>query len=606
MLLITPRHIGRADFFDTFYKRLQVHPKISELTKDGVDIDLLYAQLARDIIDPDRFDILENRHLRNLDKKSVLSMNGPRVAAQILNLVPNKEVYRQVLRLIKLWAKRRLIYSNVMGYLGGVSWAILVARVCQLYPNLNAAGLVVRFFRFCNVWEFGWLHPIVLCPIEEIPEIGHIVWNPQYNAREKWDLMPIITPAYPAMNSTHNVSNSTFAILKAEFNRANEILEGEIVIDNSMWKKLLREKTFFSNHKHFLEVKISASWEAEDLALSWKGFVEAKIRTFVRELEQHDNCQVFPNPNSIGNKVGKTKETYWWIGLDVKERSQYKFTTAVKGFLSTVRGSELCESGNGELQVDIRHVKHKDIKSYSFIPKEWKKKRKKKKVKVKEVETKKGGARPRVPVSRSNSNPGAETASESGSTSAPATSIPSQRSSIPENPKGAVNPVPLNHVNGPIKGPPRPSPEAMEIETDPTTSEPTHTPPSSPSMRKRKSTPPSDQPPSKRPRLSNIPRPKSVFDLDIDAAKMHEWLSAVAEWGDYDWSNIVTEFEAMVQAFVHHLSSKMDNQECYRKVFSRWGWRNWKFSKPLKQKTFERMASDVKELMQTLDSQNLL
>jgi len=87
---------------------------------------------------------------------------------------------------------------------------------------------------------------------------------------------------------------------------------------------------------------------------------------------------------------------------------------------------------------------------------------------------------------------------------------------------------------------------------------------------------------------------------------MHEWLSAVAEWGDYDWSNIVTEFEAMVQAFVHHLSSKMDNQECYRKVFSRWGWRNWKFSKPLKQKTFERMASDVKELMQTLDSQNLL
>jgi poly(A) polymerase len=171
-------------------------------------------------------------------------MNGPRVAAQILNLVPNKEVYRQVLRLIKLWAKRRLIYSNVMGYLGGVSWAILVARVCQLYPNLNAAGLVVRFFRFCNVWEFGWLHPIVLCPIEEIPEIGHIVWNPQYNAREKWDLMPIITPAYPAMNSTHNVSNSTFAILKAEFNRANEILEGEIVIDNSMWKNCSGKRRF--------------------------------------------------------------------------------------------------------------------------------------------------------------------------------------------------------------------------------------------------------------------------------------------------------------------------------------------------------------------------
>ena len=37
-------------------------------------------------------------------------MNGPRVAAQILNLVPNKEVYRQVLRLIKLWAKSKMFF----------------------------------------------------------------------------------------------------------------------------------------------------------------------------------------------------------------------------------------------------------------------------------------------------------------------------------------------------------------------------------------------------------------------------------------------------------------------------------------------------------------
>lgn len=610
MLLITPRHIGRSDFFDTFYKRLQVHPKITELTKvegayvpimkftmDGVDIDLLYAQLQKDIIDIAKFDILDNRHLKNLDQKSVLSMNGPRVAAQILQLVPSREVYRQVLRLIKLWAKRRCIYSNVMGYLGGVSWAILVARVCQLYPNMNAAALVVRFFRFCNVWEFGWLHPIVLCPIEEIPEIGHIVWNPQYNPREKYDLMPIITPSYPAMNSTHNVSNTTFAILKAEFNRANEILEAETIIAVSMWKKLLKEKTFFANHKHFIEVKIIACTQVEDLALSWKGFVEAKIRTFVQRLEETENCQVFPNPNSISRIVNKAKETYWWIGLDVKSKTQYNMSGAVKGFLSTVRGSDLCESGEGELKVDIKHVKHKEIAMYTFIPREWKKRRKKKKGKNKEkkkVTSTLTGARPAIPMSRSNSSPA------STAMSASATSIPTHETSLLENPKGASNPLPLNHVNGPIKGPPRPPPAA---ETDPTTSEPTNTPPSSPS-RKRDSTPPSDQPPSKRPRLTNIARPQ--FDLDIDASKMLEWLTAVAEWGDYDWSNIVTEFEAMVQAFVHHLSSKMDNQECYRKVFSKWGWRNWKFVRPLKQKTFQKMAQDVKENMQTLEARNVV
>lgn len=49
----------------------------------------------------------------------------------------------------------RGIYSNMLGFLGGVSWAMLVARTCQLYPNAVAATLVHKFFLVFSKW---WGH----------------------------------------------------------------------------------------------------------------------------------------------------------------------------------------------------------------------------------------------------------------------------------------------------------------------------------------------------------------------------------------------------------------------------------------------------------------
>lgn len=108
------------------------------------------------------------------------------------------------------------------GFLGGVNWALLVARVCQLYPNANPSMLVSRFFRVYTLWR--WPNPVMLCEIED-GELGFSIWDPSKNPRDRNHIMPIITPAYPCMNSSYNVSASTLWVMMEQFQFGKMICE---------------------------------------------------------------------------------------------------------------------------------------------------------------------------------------------------------------------------------------------------------------------------------------------------------------------------------------------------------------------------------------------
>nr|XP_003934837.2 poly(A) polymerase beta [Saimiri boliviensis boliviensis] len=377
-LCIAPRHVDRSDFFTSFYAKLKLQEEVKDLRAveeafvpviklcfDGIEIDILFARLALQTI-PEDLDLRDDSLLKNLDIRCIRSLNGCRVTDEILHLVPNIDNFRLTLRAIKLWAKCHNIYSNILGFLGGVSWAMLVARTCQLYPNAVASTLVRKFFLVFSEWE--WPNPVLLKEPEE-RNLNLPVWDPRVNPSDRYHLMPIITPAYPQQNSTYNVSVSTRMVMIEEFKQGLAITH-EILLSKAEWSKLFEAPSFFQKYKHYIVLLASAPTEKQHL--EWVGLVESKIRILVGSLEKnefitlaHVNPQSFPAPKENPDK--EEFRTMWVIGLVLKKPENSEIlsidlTYDIQSFTDTVyrqaMNSKMFETG---MKIAAMHLRRKEL-----------------------------------------------------------------------------------------------------------------------------------------------------------------------------------------------------------------------------------------------------
>ncbi|XP_063370381.1 poly(A) polymerase type 3 [Cydia amplana] len=404
-LCVAPRHIDRTDYFQSFYELLRQQPQVRDLRAvedafvpvikmnfNGIEIDLLFARLALKEI-PDSFDLRDDMLLKNLDQKCVRSLNGCRVTDEILRLVPNIDNFRLTLRAIKLWAKRHGIYSNTLGYLGGVSWAMLVARTCQLYPNALPATLLHKFFLVFSQWK--WPQPVLLKQPDSV-NLGFPVWDPRVNVSDRFHLMPIITPAYPQQNSTFNVSASTRTVIMEEF-RLGLAITDEIMLSKCGWERLFEAPNFFARYKHF--IVLLASSANKDDQLQWCGLVESRVRHLITTLERNQHITIaHVNPecyNSVplninngqplalppgapipdpGTEVKKNENgevlanhcSMWFIGLVFEKTNlnvdlTYDISTFTKSVHYQAENTNMLREG---MAIEVRHVRRKQLHQY--------------------------------------------------------------------------------------------------------------------------------------------------------------------------------------------------------------------------------------------------
>ena len=319
-ILVAPNVCTKHDFFGTIdensterdpnslAERIRRHPDVTNfvpiegaavpiLTFDweGINIDLLFARLNSASV-PHDFDIDNDAVLDGVDSATEKSLNGPRVTNLIAALVSGSperyQSFLTVVRCVRKWAKARGLYSNKMGYWGGVNINIAVALCVQLYPNASPASLLRKFFLVFRTWR--WPNPVMLTKPHDAG-YGLQVWSAQaHNARQ---VAPIITPAYPAMNSTLAISRQTLQIMHEEFCRGHEILDrlwkthqanesnkgssGEEPIPLD-WAELFRPSDFFIAYPNYLSLCIVGPTQSD--VQSWAGFVESRLRKLVSDM----------------------------------------------------------------------------------------------------------------------------------------------------------------------------------------------------------------------------------------------------------------------------------------------------------------------------------
>jgi len=291
-----------------------------KFTLFGISFDLLYASIS---IENMKEELITDEVMFNVtDKATVRSLTGCRVTEKLLDLLPNFEALNLSLKFVKEWACWRGVSSNVLGYFGGINWAICMAYTSILYPSASAARLIYRFFH--TIRSFPWPQPLYLCKINTHKQVkGLFIWDnadhvDQFLQNLRWTAwMPIITPVYPPMNSAFGITLNTREILLEEFKIAEEICKHILLSQSRLptqWHQLLVPYPLFDMFENFLVIDLACS--QPNTLSKWNGFVQSKLRNLTYHIHPDMVVRLWPKALESFTTEDRNKLTYF-IGISM-------------------------------------------------------------------------------------------------------------------------------------------------------------------------------------------------------------------------------------------------------------------------------------------------
>lgn len=271
----------------------------------ALDVDVVFGSVAL-LSPPTAEQMRQDEFLLTVSADNRFNVNGIRTVLEIRQRVPVPyECYVAALKAVKRWAMRRGVYGNLFTYPNGAALAIMMARVCLLYSKSRSATELLRyFFSVYTFWltKAGQVTPVFIT--ESIrPKPVHIpgmsaCWD-QSRESCRDELLPVLNPAYPYVNSAHSLGRAGFSHFLAELTRAHALLsDGKRGPLDAALAGLWTPYRTTDDYSHFVAVHVACVARTEaHLAETfgiWRGLVESRLRMFIYALESFMDVRPVP------------------------------------------------------------------------------------------------------------------------------------------------------------------------------------------------------------------------------------------------------------------------------------------------------------------------
>lgn len=287
----------------------------------------------------DNFEFMQNVDSHFKEYHLVFPVSGIFENQNLKKYIRNYKDFQIVLSFVKHWSKMRNIYGKAFGFLGGISWAILVAKFLNLSEENFKHELEIDFsakryerllYAFYEYFSKNKHEAVSLI------DKNKVLSKSKYK-HERCSIQ-ILQSVYPYHNTARNVNDQNRSIIFEEIDRAHDLLKNKSSIETLCQR--LNIKEFLYSISFRIETKI------EDNISHIFALIKAKIQALITNIQRVYNGQriraftdlIETNDNS---NIKYNNSYFYFIGLPYQlnsnESNKQVITDCCNNFIQSIK-----------------------------------------------------------------------------------------------------------------------------------------------------------------------------------------------------------------------------------------------------------------------------